>query len=270
MIIVKLYGGLGNQLFQYATARSLALKNKTELSFDLHDFSVNKKREYLLSGYTLPATIASNESVQSIFQDNRLLNRLLGKSRWHIYREKNLSYDQRIADASGDIYLDGHWMNEKYFAQIRTRLLKELLPKRHKTYDFGKNSVSIHIRRGDYASEQETKKVHGVLPISYYKKAILKMKKIIDNPVFYIFSDDLTWVHQHRRSFGQVKIMVGDSPNEDLYAMSHCSHHIIANSTFSWWGGWLSTNPHQVVIAPKKWYASGRDENIVPKKWLRL
>jgi hypothetical protein len=135
-------------------------------------------------------------------------------------------------------------------------------------------SVSLHIRRGDFVSNRKTNEIHGVLPLEYYYEAIRLITNQVRNPEFFIFSDDIPWVRENLLVPKKVNFVEHPTSNrdyEDLILMSNCKHHIIANSSFSWWGAWLSQNPVKRVIAPREWYRIVIDtRDLLPEEWIKL
>nr|VFK65587.1 MAG: Glycosyl transferase family 11 [Candidatus Kentron sp. TUN] len=134
----------------------------------------------------------------------------------------------------------------------------------------------MHIRRGDYVSDKEANTLIGTCSLDYYQRAVrLLQERIESNPRFYVFSDDPDWVQANLRLDGQMHIVRHNNTDtnfEDLRLMSACSHHIIANSTFSWWGAWLNPSPQKIVIAPARWFKSDKldDRDLIPSSWLRI
>lgn len=234
MIVVKLKGGLGNQMFQYAYGRALALKRGTLLGLD------------------------------KSFLQSKLWQKIVGVTP----REYELDKFNIQAELIRDKYpLEGYWQSEKYFKDIRPILLKDFTL-RSKSDNFLKfeklvsdnNSVSVHFRRGDYIKRKVTRNYHGVLGFDYYLQAIEIIKQKIKNPHFFLFSDDST-----------ISSFSGLNSAEELILMSLCRHNIIANSSFSWWGAWLNNNPKKIVIAPKKWFnAIKTDLQRIPRSWIKL
>ena len=159
-----------------------------------------------------------------------------------------------------DIYLDGYWQNEKYFLEIREDILKDFTPRESNTLEVEKyleqinstNSISIHVRRGDYAKHPEI----GILDISYYQDAVNYINDRVESPTFYIFSNDLKWCEENF-NFINTKVFVNKTKSEieDMILMKSCQHNIIANSSFSWWSAWLNINAKKIIVAPKKWMA---------------
>ena len=255
-----LKGGLGNQLFQYAFGRFIS-KNKL-LALDTSSYSFDRrKRKYYLNKLNIKATNFSN-----IY-----LSRFIKKVSKE-YKEKNeFSFKSNLNNSSYS-YFNGYWQHYKYPEINRSILLKELSPKISKTILMPKNSVVIHIRRGDYVQDEETKKLYHQLPLIYYQKAIKNIEKKVTSPKYYIFSDDIVWVKNNFKIEQTHQIIEGNDPITDLTLMSRCSHFITANSTFSWWGAWLSQEKDKIVITPKKWFKnkSSTPKGLIPKGWITL
>lgn len=266
MIIARIMGGLGNQLFIYAAARALSLRTDRALKLDvINGFSEDRfGRAYLLDRFPIQAVRASAEEVSPYslhspsLRRQRKLNRLL-PLQWRNYYEERSLYDSRLASLSPKrrhVYLEGYWQREEYFSAFAAQVRAELTPsqssapmpdglaRRIATTE----SVCLHIRRKDYAH---------VLGEDYYARAITQIAAPLDNPVFFVFADDPDWARTHIRPNAEVHhVEEPESPLEPITAlqlMRHCRHHIIANSTFSWWGAWLAAHPAQRVVAPAQW-----------------
>lgn len=299
MIIVRLLGGLGNQMFQYATARHLSIIKKTKLKFDLSAFEKNiyaenaTWRDFQLSVFKLKAEIASKQEIENVKNAHppfieklkyRLFSQNIPAYRKPEQFEKQLfKFDTTLLSAPKNAYLTGYWQTPLYFNAIRSVLLKEFefreIPVKD-NYPFidsikKQNSVSIHIRRGDYISNPEYLKIHGLCTIDYYQRAIEYICKKVDNPTFYIFSDDMEWVKQNIQ-FVNNCVYVTNTPDKkdhfEMYLMSLCKHNIIANSSFSWWGAWLNQNNPSIVIAPKQWMGDPAidTKDLIPSEWVRI
>jgi hypothetical protein len=290
MILVELNGGIGNQMFQYAAAKSLALHHDTILKLDITPASNKtmpdelKQRPFDLDNFNLPDSIANLAEVESLSPKSSLgkfTEKAKPNYKRKIYREPFFHYDNNFYHAGPDVYLKGLWQSEKYFyrfsKEIRSIFCFRIETIQHLT-DIAtnfkqENSVSIHIRRGDYLANISLN-VLGLLPIAYYHKAIQLIKTKIDNPSFYFFSDDISWVKENLDVPNGTYLSNKVTKNhlEDLYLMSRCKHNIIANSSFSWWGAWLNNNPGKIVIAPEKWFNNGpRDtQDLIPGGWLKI
>ena len=179
-------------------------------------------------------------------------------------------------------YMSGYWQSENYFESNRSILINDFsfrIPLNARNADAlrlisSSNSVSIHIRRGDYLHNANAKATHGLCSLEYYHKAIRLIKATIGKPRFFIFSDDMLWVKAHLEPEEDcifVDWNFGVDSYNDMRLMSLCKHNIIANSSFSWWGAWLNRNPDKVIIAPKRWFAGKiNDSNIIPSSWIRI
>ena len=183
------------------------------------------------------------------------------------------------------IYIDGYWQNENYFKPISDIIKNEFKINRIHKRNVNiikkikkSNSVSIHFRRCHGISEdgklnQKAINYHGILPLDYYYKAISYIKDKYDNFKLYIFSDAPEWVENNFHVDYDTTFIEGNDESEDLYIMKLCKHHIIANSTFSWWAAWLNKNPDKIVIAPQQWYndtVKNKSQNIIPDKWIKI
>ena len=282
MIITKIQGGIGNQLFQYAAGKQLAISNNTELHLDTswYDSIDPKYRKFELEKFNISAKIASkNESSKFKYSFlNRWKMIIQGKHRWE---EKHFHFDSKRQRAKNNTYLSGYWQSEKYFARITDILKKEFTLKKPLPKELDSllvsirtsNSVSVHIRRGDYLSPQ----FHGIYTScdsEYYKSALSFIKTSVDSPRFFIFSDDIMWAKTlyfpENTTF--ITSDFGLQNYEELVIMSECKHNITANSTFSWWGAWLNKNPQKIVITPEKWFLDkNKDEaDLIPPTWKKL
>jgi hypothetical protein len=285
MIIIRLLGGLGNQMFQYAAGRSLAMENNCELRLDLTEFKKNGLRQYALSNYRINAIISSqfeNRIIKKISSKNTIQKFLtvIGKPIAY-FKPESWAYDNKISKLKGHIYLEGSFQSEKYFnnhrkillnefsLQSENAFLKDIINKMKK-----ENSVAIHIRHGDYQENKLTRDFHGVLSKDYYLKAIEIIKKKIKDPYFYFFSDDIRWVKQNFTNLKSVFVsnLHNFTDNEELFLISCCRHQIIANSSFSWWGAWLNSNPEKCIIAPINWFNNKEldTKDLIPNDWLKI
>lgn len=295
MIVVKLEGGHSNQLFQYAAGRRLALKLGVELLMDLSWFNSiaqgDTQRIYELGEYKIKQNFITNDKFalakdepENIKVKLYKITKGRRKPRFIQYREKNHSFDKDVLKLPDNIYLDGFWQNEKYFKDIRPTLLNELELQRPPSAKNGtllkqiktSNSVSVHIRRGDYVTNTATNKFHGVMSLDYYRSALnlLKEKNSSKDLHLFIFSNDIGWCKQNIKLGGQTTFVEGNKKGaEDMRLMKHCKHNILANSSFSWWGAWLNENPDKIVIAPKIWFQdkkANEETEIVPDSWIRI
>jgi hypothetical protein len=295
VIIVALMGGLGNQLFQYAAGRRLAADTGRPLKLDLTAYESDTRRSYSLAPFNTCQEVATREEIRRVkpsleeavsgWWPARLLrNRRYAKT-W-IRERTPYVYDaglMRAARETPDVHLEGYWANELYFTPIEPVIRREftLTPEPD-----GENltaaraiasttSVCLHVRRGDYATDPATRQFHGLAPLSYYERAVARLTETVTDAHFFIFSDDPAWVKEHLRLTRPATCVTHNGAGkdyEDLRLMASCRHHIIANSSFSWWGAWLARSPGQIVIAPAKWLnAPGIDTSrATPAGWIRL
>lgn len=296
MLIVKLQGGLGNQLFQYAIGLHLSKCKNVQLKFDLNAYqNLNNTRIYKLHEFNSNVVIASDSEINRLMELNtkvkekffiRLLKNYIPYYKYPIVTERFFHYDRNIYKIGEDAYLDGYWQSEKYFLPASSEIIKSFefvsqVSGENKTVldDITeKQSVSLHIRRGDYVSVPKFNKKFGVCSLEYYQKAINCIKEQVKSPHFYIFSDDIPWVKNNIDSFGArneltiVEHNNAEMDHEDLRLISHCKHNIIANSSFSWWGAWLNNNPNKIVIAPKIWFSgvNFNTNDLIPTGWARV
>ena len=290
MIIVKLMGGLGNQMFQYSFARFLSLKFNHDIKLDIN-FLLDRKpvlnftyRDFELNNFNFNYEFVKDYDL-NLFKFN-LYNKFITKFR---LKSSNLYLREGSSDISKipfskNIYLDGFWQNEKYFLEIRETLLEDFnltnyLVSQHQyilNENFNHNTISVHIRRGDYITNDHNNSYHGTCSIDYYLSSINYIKKYINNPKFLFFSDDIEWVIENFNTLNINKVFITNEISKnsisDLFLMTQCRHNIIANSTFSWWGAWLNNNTSKIVIAPSKWtnVDNSHLENIIPNTWIRF
>jgi hypothetical protein len=279
MIITKLNGGLGNQLFQIASALSCAENLNTELSVDISEFEKNKQH----GGYRLKNLNFPNFKIYTPSPKERKVGKLVNKLPILQYIFKGYTHEKgsEFNNIKNGKYLIGYWQNAENFHQIFTKLKSYITPisLSKKNEDMrneiiSRNSVSVHIRRGDYLSK-ETMKNHGVCSIEYYIKSFKKILSIEKNVKFYIFSNDIDWCKKNLKSYinnENTHFISNNSQEVDLWLMSHCKHSIIANSSFSWWGAYLAQHSGQIVIAPTPWYEIKQRSSSDPslRNWHRL
>lgn len=291
MIIVRLFGGLGNQLFQYAAGRRIAHTNNTALKLDISWFEKESNRKYKLNKFNIIGDVASNQEIAKLKKlGNNLVDITSRSVEWlkpyykrTLIKERFYHFDSHILDVGSNAYLDGYWQSERYFNDIPDIIRREFtlktgidnVNKPNYRLITSMNSVSIHVRRGDYVSDKKVNEFHGICSIEYYHKAIEQITKVISEPSFFVFSDDPTWVKDNLNIPYPTTVITNngiDNDYEDLRLMSLCKHHIIANSSFSWWGAWLSTDREKIVIAPSKWFNNTDMDtcDLIPNSWVRI
>lgn len=290
MIIVKLTDGLGNQMFQYAAGRRLAYYHNTDLFLDITDYANDPLRKFELDNLQIKAAIAPPDLIKQVpFSRTDVLRLGIRKlyemdKEFCFMKENDLDFHEEILSLPDNSYLDGYWQNEKYFLDIAEIISSEFsfvkppsVINQKLIRDFQKcNSVSLHIRRGDYVSNQRNRKIHGILPVEYYRKTLNLIEEKVIDPHIFVFSDDLPWARDNIKTNLPLHFISHNKLEknfEDLRLMSNCKHHIIANSSFSWWGAWLSGNKNKLVIAPLKWFSDEKMNNrqtIVPDNWIKI
>lgn len=271
--IIQLRGGLGNQMFQYAFF--LALKEKHPCEFYFID---NGESMHCHDGITL---------------DDAFDIKMAKKTKWYrrvkrhfpavfrnahcVEQENALQYDAKFMDSKGFVtIIGGYWQSEKYFISIADKVKRvfhfceDRISEKNKEFLEslqGHETVSVHIRRGDYLSLTE---YHGLCSITYYHQAMDYMRKCHPEVTFVFFSDDIPWVKANLMDSSSVYVdwNVGKDSWQDMYLMSQCKHNIIANSSFSWWGAWLNGNPDKIVVAPKQWFTIMPNYDILPNDWI--
>jgi hypothetical protein len=294
MVITRLKGGIGNQMFQYAAGRRLAFFNNVPLKLDIvSDRNVATPRPYNLHVFNILEEWATPDEITRLKGQPartcllaRLISRISSQPR-HVSSfvvERHFQFDPEILNLPGNAYLEGYWQSEKYFKDCEDVIRRELsvkIPMNQPNEEMAHriageaSPVSIHVRRGDYVSDAGTNRYHGTCSLDYYRNAVDRVCGSAPGSHFFVFSDDIGWVKENVRLRQPVTYVDfnDDKKNyEDLRLMSLCKHHIIANSSFSWWGAWLNQNPDKIVIAPKKWFndPSINIADLIPGSWIRL
>lgn len=293
MIVVQLIGGLGNQLFQYALGKRLALHHNTELKLDISSFQTfYKLHKYSLFHFNVKENFITPQEAKkykNLFSRTfAKVNQMSGNKLAPYYsqryvKEQSFLYDANILKVPSDVYMDGFWQTEKYFTEIGQELRKDFAFKTPPSDDNSRvadeiqntGSVSLHIRRSDYVTDAKSNQVHGACGLDYYKKAIDFITERVENPKFFVFSDDMEWTKSNlllNFPAQYVDFNNADANYEDLRLMSLCKHNIAANSTFSWWGAWLNANPGKVIMVPEKWFNSSERNSgdLIPEGWTKL
>jgi hypothetical protein len=298
MIVVKLQGGLGNQMFQYALGRSLAERNKDKLVFDA-TFLLDRtpRKDFIFRNYDLDI-FEINPDFTRLSQMARIfpvpvfyffLSRLISKIKHLLGRQKYVRREEAgfhpdILQARGNMYLDGYWQSEKYFEAIKdliriefsfgkteTAKIKEMAEKIIAT-----ESVCLNVRRGDFVNSPRSIKTHGFVGIDYYQRGMEIIAFKVTDPHFFVTSDDIEWCVENLKIDYPHTFLTheyrGGKFKDYLTLMTLCKHFLIPNSSFAWWAAWLSTNPGKIVVAPVQWF---NDPSLDPKDicgsdWIRI
>ena len=292
MVITNIIGGLGNQMFQYAAGRALSLKHDVPLLLDVSGFS----NYGLHQGFELDRIFYSDIKFASQLDVRSLLGwqnlpsvlRLLSRNSMKAFRSKqfvfepHFQYWHAINQAPHDCYLLGYWQSEKYFIDIAKQIREDFVFRPEMSSQNAQLAleisrpiaVSLHVRRGDYANNPTVTATHGLCSIAYYQNAINYISAQVEQPSFFIFSDDMGWVKEHLKidlPCIYIDHNQGAESYNDMRLMSLCQHHIIANSSFSWWGAWLNSRTDKIIIAPKQWFVKDVNTNdLIPNDWVRL
>ncbi len=277
MIIIRMTGGLGNQMFQYALYLKLCSMGREVKFDDITEYELDNARPVMLWAFGLTYPRADQEEINKITDgflnlSHRIRRKLFGRKSLE-YEEKNCNYDPQVLQRD-PAYLTGYFQSEKYFMDVEEQVRRAFTFSegiwkgqdeeiRRKMQNFlgqiqGCESVSVHVRRGDYLEKEEI--YGGICTVAYYKSAIEYMQRKRKESRFFLFSNDPEWVREwvNANYRGDNRFVIIEGTQEetgylDLFLMSRCKNHIIANSSFSWWGAWLDENPRKRVIAPAKW-----------------
>jgi hypothetical protein len=286
MIIVKLKGGLGNQMFQYALARHVALLRSTELKLDVSALGAGTAagdavRHFSLAQFSITAPVASDAEIALVKPTDRTFTKLVGKLRNRLLGDPTVRFHPSYLKAADSSYLEGYWQSPRYFEAIRETLLSEFTL-REPLSPYGQEiavqmqsslSVSLHVRRGDYASNPRVLREAGLCAPAYYREAMKHIAGRAENVRYFVFSDDIAWVRANL-PVGNNAVYVSNgelTDAQELWLMSRASHNIIANSSFSWWGAWLNQNPAKLVVAPTPWFdRAAYDANLIPDSWKQI
>ena len=299
--IVQLSGGLGNQMFQYAFYRQLQALGKKVKMDDTTEYQYEGCRKPQLDVFGIQYDRCTREELVALTDAymtpvDRVRRKLFGR-KTRLYHEKQFNFNEEVFQL-GSTYYEGCWQSEKYFDSIIPQLrdaftfqceipqaTQKYLDRIEQAEKQGIETVSIHIRRGDYLTEATQALYGNICTEEYYKKAIGKMKEIINgrksaeqsdsmdsnNLIFYIFTNDIPWAEKYYQGAEYVIVDCNDESTGylDMMLMSHCKHHIIANSSFSWWGAWLNQREDKIVLAPSKWL-NGRDCSDIYAEQMRV
>jgi hypothetical protein len=288
MIITKIIGGLGNQMFQYALGKNLAERNNMELKLDISDFEGYGWHDYSLKSLNTKGSIATKKEVAKLKKYKRksglisfFHNKFIADDSIYI-KETDFNFNPEILNVKKSVYLDGNWQSAKYLTDIEDTIRKEFTPRsplssvaKETGEKMGESSISLHIRRGNYVTNKKVAAVLGSCSLDYYQRAISKAVEGLNNPEIFVFSDDIEWVKENLKTPHKMIFVSGYDLKdwEELALMSMCRRHITSNSTFSWWGAWLNPRKDKVVVTPSiPWFKDPKlaNRDIVPSSWIQI
>ena len=287
-------GGLGNQMFQYALGRRLALDHGNQIKLDLNWFVTQTKRRYELNQFNITLEVASSKDLEKFphYSHSRFRRLLYNRIEKWIPRQARIIINEpsygvfypHVLEVTGNKYLVGYWQSERYFKPIEAYLREEFRLKQPLSVEdqvlatemyCNPYSVCVHVRRGDYVSDYHINRYHYVCTPDYYDKTMRLMnEKLGGKAFFYVFSDDPTWCSSEMSYPSGYKIISNDkrSTADELIMMSNCQNAVISNSSFGWWGAWLCNNNEKIIIVPKIWFADSgyKTTDLIPENWLKL
>ncbi len=277
MIVTRMDGGLGNQMFQYAFGLYLATRHGTQLALDLASFLSRPQHGYMLDRFQIaarPLCEPLNQKIPKRYRSpssnepSAWLPDWLNSNVLRRVKERPFGFDEKYLKAQDNSYLVGYWQSEKFFPGMRGELLKQFTPIENLSGESlrvidsmqGAPSVSMHIRRGDYINNPTTAGIYEQLSLDYYRSCLERFARRHNDVQVFVFSNDLAWCHtQLQLRFPTRFVDHTDQHNahEDLVMMSHAKGNVIANSTFSWWAAYLNDRSDRMTFAPQRWFRSG-------------
>jgi Glycosyl transferase family 11 len=293
MIVSSIMGGLGNQLFCYAAGYAVSRRRQVPFKLDITHYLENAERSFDLDKFNISAEIATPGDLARCarYSRDKLGNKVLAKlAFWRSYgqtrhfRQRGFAYDEEVLKLGDFAYMQGHFQSEKFFSDVAADIRKEFTLKDPLPPDNQEiarkiqncESVCLHVRRTDYVNDPRYKDMVAACEIGYYSNAFARLRSIVGATFkLFVFSDEPDWCRQNLRLDGEMEFVSLNGPDKpwlDLYLMSCCRHHIIANSTFSWWGAWLARPDGQIVIAPQRWLVSKTMDyrDVVPERWIKM
>jgi Glycosyl transferase family 11 len=266
-------------MFQYAAGRALALRRGTELRLDLGWLAPASRFVYELGVFRLDVELSW--AYRHIRRERlREFLRLAPAARRQDWRREGFSFDSKVIELPENTRLVGYWQSEKYFEDFADVVradfrFPDALDQRNAAIAreiADATAVAVHVRRGDYVTDPGARQFLGALPLDYYTAAARLMRDRSPDARFFVFSDDPAWCRSHLRLGGPTTFVTHNQGrgHDDLRLMTLCRHHIIANSSFSWWGAWLAESEAQIVVAPERWGAAGDAGDVIPDRWCRL
>jgi hypothetical protein len=302
-VVARLSGGLGNQMFQYAAGRSLAHRTGARLILDATAFTVpQERRRYALARYDIVADVSfcgyAHAPTRPVVElpprrgwssrlgdilrpmGRRVTGESGGAERFLVFTEKSFDFDPAFAALGTQTYLEGYWQSPRYFEDIATSIRKEFHlpgePNSANAHWLGRiseaNAVCVHVRRGDYLMAPHFLH-HGLCSAAYYRQAMRHVRDHTPDARFFIFSDDWHWAREHVSADDAIVVQANgpEAGHDELKLMAACRHHILANSSLSWWAAWLAARDGQIVVAPKPWFtAVAATPDLFPAGWLIL
>lgn len=295
MKIIKLKGGLGNQMFQYAFAKYVEKKSGdiSILDFSAYAELLNDEiRKPRLLKFNISSLVANDRQIKQATMLKHEGNSLSFQYKVKIFLEAVFNPKYYFEWKRGVFislpgikkhgYFDGYWQSIEYIEPIKEQLFREFTPnyelsdkaKQQIVEMQGHDSVFVGIRKGDYTANANARNHYGVITNSYYLKAMELISSKVESPVFHIFSNDIEWCKQNL-DFKNYKVVFRNKEMqtddfEELMIMSSCKHAIISNSTFNWWGAYLIKNPNKKIVCPLRWFNDDTPINIIPEKWSKI
>ncbi len=277
MVVIKLSGGLGNQMFQYAAARTLADKKNENLILDISTYQSDTLRVFELESFNIRASILNEKKwfinflLRNIFRFPNIILQI-----FRIRKEESLLYDEKFFKKNYYL-IKGYFQTEKYFLNNKKKLLNDFTLKNNDIkvncrHNKGIPNIAVHVRLGDYLFDKKNSEVHGICSLKYYKRSIKKMREIYGEINLICYSDDIEWC---KKNLSEIKFDSyinpdSGSPSSDLIRMSYNDGFIISNSTFSWWAAWISNSSRKIVIAPSPWFKNSMMNDIIPDDWISV
>jgi hypothetical protein len=285
-VAVQLLGGLGNQMFQAAAGIALARRHGARLIFDISRFRAKGLRGFALEPFGLDAEIRTGRP--GLASRARAVFGLRPRHqpdwwRGRFYQEPGFAHDPAFEALHPPVMIAGYFQSPRYFSSIGDEIAELFSTEKLAGADAqaqaaslaGEDSVALHIRRGDYSDDRKAAAVHGVLPADYYREAIRFVRERVPRARFFIASDDAKTARDLAALVHGAQVLSGQTAGDDLFLMSRCRHHIIANSSYSWWSAWLDRRPGGLRIAPRAWFTpealqSRPIDELIPPDWVRL
>ena len=279
-------------MFQYAVARAQSIRLKTRLCLDVTGFEATSIHQgfELKRVFNLDSEIASDDDLRDVlgWQRHSLVRRVVTRRHFTSLKRKNFilephfEYWNGIESIPHSCHLSGYWQSERYFLSSVSAIRNDfsfVLPLDNENRDLAArisqvNAVSLHVRRGDYITNAQNTEIYNACSAAYYEAAVKRISQHVTDPHFFIFSDDIEWVRNFLQIRGQIEYISnnkGENNYKDMHLMSLCRHHILANSSFSWWGAWLNASPTKIVVAPRKWFVKPvNTKDLLPQAWVQL